>query len=138
MYSLIYASRCTNPLSSEEVELILNASRQNNDAMAITGVLFFNSTQFLQCLEGPRNTVENLYNKIIQDPRHHDVTTLTVREITTREFGGWSMGYFGLTSETKELFKEYSEDPDFDLFTLSSNQACQFTLSLTDLIPSVH
>ncbi|MEK0272692.1 BLUF domain-containing protein, partial [Vibrio vulnificus] len=61
--------------------------------LGITGILFFNSQHFLQCLEGERNTVNQVYRSIINDSRHHNVVILDYSEIDSRDFHDWTMGY---------------------------------------------
>jgi len=61
---------------------------------AITGVLCVcqGGNVFLQALEGGRDAVNALYGRIVQDPRHRDVTLLDYAEIDERRFAGWRMG----------------------------------------------
>ena len=44
--------------------------------MGITGVLCHGGDVFMQVLEGGRDAVNALYNKIVRDARHHDVALL--------------------------------------------------------------
>ena len=44
-----------------------------------------NAHVFLQVLEGGRDAVSALYNRIAQDPRHRDVALLSYEEIGERE-----------------------------------------------------
>ena len=68
------------------------ASKANNPALGITGVLCFSEGIFLQVLEGGRSAVNRLYNRIAADPRHSEVELLCYEEIGERRFAGWSMG----------------------------------------------
>jgi hypothetical protein len=51
----------------------------------------FDGTCFYQCLEGEEDVIDDLYRKILLDPRHHDVVLLTNRTIDSRQFQSWSM-----------------------------------------------
>ena len=89
---LLYASRATASFSTAIVDSILEQSRKNNPSQGITGILCFSDDLFIQVLEGGRDEVCELYNKIVRDDRHCDVRILTYEEISERRFGGWTMG----------------------------------------------
>ena len=72
---LLYASRAVDA-SPEAIESILAQSREYNPANGITGVLCYGSGIFLQCIEGGRAPVNDLYGHIIRDARHREVTLL--------------------------------------------------------------
>ena len=55
------------------------------------GVLIYNGLNFLQVLEGTRLNVEEVFNRIVQDPRHISVTTVLAESAELRMFAGWSM-----------------------------------------------
>ena len=59
-----------------EISHILTAARFNNSRKGVTGALLFNSGYFAQVLEGPREAVEQIFEKIQRDDRHGDVTVL--------------------------------------------------------------
>src|SRR5258706_15801183 len=94
---LTYASRASNGIHPEGVTAILKGSRENNLAKGISGVLVFSDGIFLQVLEGGRDAVSALYNKIAQDKRHRDVVLLGYDEIPERRFAGWPMGQANLS-----------------------------------------
>jgi hypothetical protein len=89
---LVYTSRAKDAATPEIMHSILTASRKNNPGNGITGVLCTNGTVFLQMLEGGRKEVNDTYNRIANDTRHHDVQILHFEEITERKFSAWSMG----------------------------------------------
>ncbi|MEQ8240260.1 MAG: BLUF domain-containing protein, partial [Cyclobacteriaceae bacterium] len=70
IYYLLYVSHTDNTFSQGELELLLNESRTNNKKFEITGMLIYLKNQFIQILEGEKETVLNLYHKITQDQRH--------------------------------------------------------------------
>ena len=81
--------------AAREIEGILAASRRNNARAGVTGALIFNRSTFGQVLEGPEAAVEETYERIEADPRHHDVEVLDLRSVEARAFGDWSMGFVG-------------------------------------------
>ena len=84
MYRLIYISTASDALTSADVDAIVDASIRNNAPRNITGVLIYNGLNFLQVLEGTRLNVEEVFNRIVQDPRHISVTTV-LAECENRE-----------------------------------------------------
>lgn len=102
---LVYASRstfepCADCGGKEPVIVdILAQSRRNNEPRNIGGVLCYGDGFFFQCLEGERGAVEELYDRLLGDPRHRDVTLLSKRPVQQRMFKLWSMKYMNVDSK---------------------------------------
>ena len=62
--------------SPQAIEAILAQSRQHNPVSGITGILCYGDGIFLQCIEGGRMQVSELFGSIQRDPRHKDVALL--------------------------------------------------------------
>ena len=92
LIELIYASAMTAPMSSQELAKILTISRRNNGALGVTGLLLQHRRSFLQVLEGPTTVVEEVFDRVIADPRHDSVLILRKGPIVERAFGEWQMG----------------------------------------------
>ena len=91
LYSLVYSSRESAPMSREELLALLAQSRPKNQRRGITGLLVHKAGHFLQVLEGPKDEIESLMEVIARDPRHQDISILTRDVIGERRFGNWSM-----------------------------------------------
>ncbi len=102
LIQLVYASKSRLPATSDQagvepgIARILTQSRRNNPGKSIGGVLCYGNGFFFQCLEGEREIVEALYERIQSDDRHEDVRTLRHREIKERSFNLWAMKYLSL------------------------------------------
>jgi hypothetical protein len=112
---LTYASTATfqsNKSGGIEVEVarILSASRRNNQAQHVGGVLHYGEGYFFQALEGERETVDKLYNHIASDPRHRDVQMLSSAAINERMFQDWSMKYVPLEDDIQRLLDRHGID----------------------------
>ena len=85
---LMYASRAGEPVDADALAAILKRSKEHNPTVGVTGVLCFCTSAhiFMQVLEGGRDAVSALYNRIAQDPRHRDVALLSYEEIGERSF----------------------------------------------------
>lgn len=121
LIELVYASRSNvarnkGALGVEpEVGRILIQSRRNNEPRNIGGVLCFGNDIFFQCLEGEREHVEKLYNKLNDDPRHRDITLLRKRPIERRRFKLWAMKYLTLDRALRKKL-EHRGHKRFDPF----------------------
>ena len=110
---LIYASQSTHPADENyggiqvDVGRILMQARKNNPQHQIGGVLYFSNNYFFQCLEGGQDVVNQLYNKITEDPRHENVQSLMVKRINERYFANWSMKYVALEESVNKLLKDH-------------------------------
>ncbi len=116
---LLYASRAAKPIGAEVIESILAQSRKHNPELGVTGILCQSGDVFMQVLEGGRAAVNQLYNQIVRDERHHDVIVLHYEEIGERRFGGWTMGQVNLAKVNPSMLLKYSEKPALDPFALS-------------------
>lgn len=88
---LLYYSVREGSLSTPEVQALLRCSTENNQKQQLTGFLAFSETHFLQVLEGPSRAINDLYARILRDPRHKEVTLMDYTEIPKRSFQEWSM-----------------------------------------------
>jgi hypothetical protein len=116
---LLYASRAAKPLTPDVIDDILTGSRKNNPAAGITGLLCHSGDIFMQVLEGGRDAVSGLYQRIASDPRHGDVILLHYEEITERRFAGWTMGQVNLSRVNPSILLKYSERPVLDPYAVS-------------------
>ena len=115
---LLYCSRAVDT-GADAIESILTASRQHNALAGVTGILCYGDGIFLQCIEGGRMQVSDLFGSIQKDPRHKDVALLHYEEIFERRFGGWSMGQVNLSKVNHAILLKYSEKAELDPYAVS-------------------
>ena len=105
LYSVAYISRRTMADQGVEDERdfadIVAAARENNPARGLTGALLSAGGCFAQVLEGPRGSVEQMFENIKRDARHSEIITLHLKTIEKREFPDWSMACVGLPDMTR-------------------------------------
>jgi len=116
---LMYASRAVPAVDQEELIAILKKSKTNNPKLGITGVLCFSEGIFMQVLEGGRNAVSALYNRIAADSRHSEVVLLDYQEIAERRFAGWSMGQVNMARLNPAVLLKYSECARLEPYAVS-------------------
>lgn len=117
---LMYASRAAESVTPEALNAIMKKSRADNPGIGVTGVLCFcsNAGIFMQVLEGGRSQINRLYNRIVRDPRHHDVELLAYDEIAERSFTGWAMGQVNMNRLNPSLVLRYSETAVLDPYAV--------------------
>jgi hypothetical protein len=93
MYSLTYVSSAVRLLSTKELDSLLSKSRLNNARLGITGMLLYKNRKFMQVLEGERDTVLGLKERIAADSRHCGLVVLLDSEKPERDFEEWSMAF---------------------------------------------
>lgn len=109
MVSIAYLSTVTSAFGTSDIRRILESSRLNNVTLEITGVLLLKGETFVQILEGPEEFVDRLFTRISKDARHDAVVMLARREITEREFAGWTMGFEDLEGLDATRWRGYSD-----------------------------
>ena len=87
---LIYSSR---PFGFDDSILsqILLTARRNNANAHVTGCLICRGDLYLQLLEGPDAAIARLYDSILEDDRHLEVTRRMHHQTEARLFAGWAM-----------------------------------------------
>ena len=89
--SVTYTSLARLDLQSSDLEDIHRTAREVNALEGITGLLVFNGTHFLQIIEGSESAIDELVERLRQDPRHSGFEIRDQRRIDTRSFPDWSM-----------------------------------------------
>lgn len=92
MIRLLYISTARQQPTPDSLADILRASRRNNAAAGVSGLLIVGGRRFLQALEGPELAVRTTFDRISRDPRHFAVVQLAHEQINDRQFAQWSMG----------------------------------------------
>ncbi len=94
----------------QEINEITETSIKNNKRRQVTGVLVHLSNLFFQVIEGPVEAIDEVWSKILADPRHEEVVVLkTELDIQSRLFGTWSMRIVDLNRLQELDEKELNE-----------------------------
>lgn len=93
VYQIMYISSVTGTITADQCAAIARASAISNRADGVTGLLLFNGKRFLQVLEGPREAVDRVYQRIARDGRHAALVKLREQMVDAREFGEWAMAF---------------------------------------------
>jgi len=106
---LIYLSYRNENCSDEEIEKILSVSIKKNETKQVTGVLLYSSSNFIQVLEGEKDELLAIYDKIKKDERHRMVVMISLRIIDKRSFPSWQMGSKKFDTNSYEFISKMEE-----------------------------
>ncbi|MEE4244304.1 MAG: BLUF domain-containing protein [Kangiellaceae bacterium] len=118
LVELVYTSQSISLLDEGDVDSILDGAHEKNAKLNISGILIYNDGVFLQLIEGPRDSINQLFQSISHDARHFDINLISFSEVTQRNFESWEMGNLknaetdGLVSDNLKNIKQ-SEYRDF-------------------------
>ncbi len=107
MNYIIYVSAAVKLLDEHELSSILSASRKNNQARNITGMLIYGEGTFIQVIEGEEDALNDLYKTIEKDRRHKHIIKLTEGVLNKRNFADWSMGFKSVKAEELTKLERY-------------------------------
>ncbi len=123
LFRLIYASRMSRGTGPKDIEGILEASRRNNPSLGVTGALCYSVRGFVQCLEGDRKAVNDIFRRIVRDSRNEEVTLISYGPAPDRRFAEWTMAYVRADEVDQALLARHGAGREFDPYGLSADQA---------------
>lgn len=112
---LIYISGL-NTTSHSVFKHIQNHSESFNKDNNIAGFLCNNNHSFLQCLEGTKDVVASLMQRIFRDKNHKDVDVVFVKKVSGYSFSDWRMHSLNLDSRNWERFSNHTKLSDISPF----------------------
>nr|WP_272909739.1 BLUF domain-containing protein [Acinetobacter nectaris] len=123
LHALCYCSvrRGSHENLLDEIHDILEVAKKFNKKHNITGVLYYSEGRFFQYIEGLERVIEDLFDHIAVDPRHHYVHYFGTNLIYERRFSGWSMKYVQKNSRVELFFKNRGEKTLMSLGLNESN-----------------
>ncbi|SDB65935.1 Sensors of blue-light using FAD [Flavobacteriaceae bacterium MAR_2010_188] len=110
VFELTYCSLAKSGVTQKTLEQILREAREFNGDNKITGCLLYHEGEFVQILEGEKETVKKLYQRICNDARHTDISLLSEGIKDSRFFDNWDMAFSELADlEAHIIDKKYFE-----------------------------
>ncbi|KAB1156793.1 BLUF domain-containing protein [Flavobacterium luteum] len=126
MYELIYMSSAANHLTKEDISEILLQARRFNFDNSVNGILLYIDGDFIQVLEGRKEVIENLFEKIKKDSRHNNVVILHEGIKSKREFPDWTMGFYSASYEILRSITGLKDLNKRDLSNIEDKNAFSF------------
>jgi hypothetical protein len=103
---------------------ITEASAINNRRDDITSALICDHHWFAQVLEGPESIVSLTFERILRDPRHSDVSLVTMQPIAERRYADYAIVAIPRSKDNDDLFRHYCEDERFDPRQMRADRLC--------------
>jgi len=90
-----------------EISRIMYPAPRTEADQQTGGIFHYGNRCFLQCVEGPRQAVEFIFEKTRNDARHKNSVLLSVEPISERMFPENSMSYVGMRQHLIELLQRH-------------------------------
>jgi len=91
LHFLIYVSRASRPLSAADLDALRKQAAQTNRSAGISGCLLHQDGEFMQMLEGPREALFALFERIRADGLHTEIKLVIEAPAVSRVFYDWGM-----------------------------------------------
>lgn len=121
IYYISYVSSAVKTLDDADLLTMLTKFRNNNKANNLTGMLLYLEGTFIQTIEGDKETVNKLYEKIKIDHRHKDIFKILDGYWKTRNFSDWSMAFRSMTKSEAKKIIGYSDISNIALINAENN-----------------
>lgn len=112
---LIYISG-VNTADSSVFRHIQSHSDSFNKDNNIAGFLCNNNESFLQCLEGTKDVISSLMQRIFKDINHKDVNVVFAKKVSSYSFTDWRMHSLNLNDNNWEKFSNHTQLSDVSPF----------------------
>lgn len=89
---VFYVSEISPGCTETDVQVILGQAQIRNRRLDVTGMLAKSDGHFCQVLEGRRESVDAVMERVRRDGRHSRVRVLMEQPCEQRLFEGWAMG----------------------------------------------
>jgi hypothetical protein len=103
LYTICYFSKSniadSDEAIKEQIHDILSVANIKNTASGVTGALLYSGGYFVQVLEGPESSVEDIFESIQNDLRHREVVVIKHSHVNERSFPKWSMALAGVDKQ---------------------------------------
>ena len=116
--TISYVSTAHPSLANSDINELFKFVKHYNNDQNITGILMYSDGNFFQVLEGEKEQIQILFEKIKLDSRHYNVIKIFDREITDCSFSKYHSSFkvIGEKFNHKELQdflkEEKSNNPD--------------------------
>lgn len=125
--TILYRSHLAEHVPVKILPALVSKASAFNTHHQVTGILLFNGTHFFQLLEGPREGVLAVYERICADNKHHNLVELMRDYAPLRRFGNAGMELFDLRDYDKSAVLQAVLDKGTTRYQLTYNdRALQF------------
>jgi hypothetical protein len=132
LHSLAYFSHATRGMDKAALSGLLLKAQRFNESVGVTGLLIFANNRFLQTLEGSAPALADVYERIVRDPQHSDITMLFNDVVSTRVYPAWATSSIEAASSTIATFLTERLSKTTDTLTPSQRDAMSKSLDFID------
>jgi len=125
LYHLLYISELKSD-ASQDMDTIVQRSRDYNKDHHITGALWFDGTVFVQMLEGDRMALSGALARIMRSDAHHNFELVFFEPAAERIFSNWSMAYYHASKDEQDIVKKFATDNSFRPRKMSAQSLITF------------
>ncbi len=117
-YTISYVSTVSSNLSDTDIENLMNYVREHNNLLNITGILLHSDGNFFQVLEGEKEIIKMMFERIKKDARHYNIIKMLDKEISDNSFSAYHSsftvisGHYGNTELQQFLKNEKDYNPE--------------------------
>lgn len=91
-YQMVYSSLLKKEMSTIELEELVAYAQASNARSGVTGLMMIDNGLVVQWIEGQRDVVRALWDKLLRDTRHYCIVELLHRDFQEqRVYPDWSM-----------------------------------------------
>ena len=91
-YQLVYCSILKKGMTAQEIDQLVAHAQATNKQNDVTGLLMIDNGLVVQWIEGRRDVVRGLWDKLLRDTRHYCIVELLHRDFQEqRLYPDWSM-----------------------------------------------
>lgn len=106
MICIVYISSMKREYSPDELHEIVEKFQIYNDSNGITGLMIYHNMNIMQYIEGEDNVIKNIFKKISNDSRHHNIIKLIEETSLERRVQDWNVCF---EEKSKYTFLEFVE-----------------------------
>lgn len=115
IYTICYVSKVTTGLVATALEELFTYSTTFNNSNGIKGILLMANGNFFQVLEGEKQTVINLYEKIKLDHRHESIYEVFHKPVQKAVFKDYNSTFNTIkTWDELQKIKSYLDANPYD------------------------
>ena len=102
----VYVSLADGEMSPVALHGMIAKARSYNRANGITSALISTKGAFIHALEGTAKALDDVLERIGDDPRHKELSVVYRGEIANRAFEDWALGYRNVDDEAADEVRE--------------------------------
>ncbi|WP_109299784.1 BLUF domain-containing protein [Aquimarina sp. AU474] len=113
-----YVSTVNPLISNSDITDLFDYISVHNNVLEITGILIYSDGNFFQVLEGERQIIKKMFEKILKDSRHYNIIKMLDKEIKDGSFSKYYSSFVVISEDNshmelqKFLEKEKIQNPE--------------------------